>query len=107
MRLLTSSTVSEYMCEVTVMAAPGTLLSRMTDLAMTYQGNDLPGQAGSTVNSAVLRPCLPCLENGHKDHLGVPGPRGFRMLHKEEHWLGTRGPAILAACNEGFLNTPG
>lgn len=38
MRLLTSRTVSKYMCVVTVMAAPGTLLSRMTGLAMTYQG---------------------------------------------------------------------
>lgn len=38
MRLLTSRTESKYMCEVTVVAAPGTLLSRMTGLAMTYQG---------------------------------------------------------------------
>lgn len=38
MRLPTSWTVSKYMCEVTVIAATGTLLSRMTGLAMTYQG---------------------------------------------------------------------
>lgn len=114
------------MCVVTVMAPQGTPLLVVTFMkpavlrvrntqhkglcSQRQQYWQWPARAQSWQHSGKspsTGPRLLCPEKGHKALPCVPGSQGFRISHKEGHWLETGGPAVLAAWDHtGFLDNP-